>query len=83
MPINAFTAATPKIKIELVKVKPTEQINKPQIQIKPSSSSKPKAVTKIPIAGIVLVKGTGIIIEIAINAIALPNKILPGKLVQI
>ncbi|MCC0179743.1 GGDEF domain-containing protein [Waterburya agarophytonicola K14] len=45
-------------------------------------SSKPKAVTKMPIAGKVLVPGIGIIMEIDIKAIAQPRIILPGILVQ-
>jgi hypothetical protein len=46
------------------------------LNIAPSSSNRPKPVTKIPIAGKVLVPDMGIIMEIDIRAIAMPIVIL-------
>ncbi|GCL39701.1 hypothetical protein SR1949_48290 [Sphaerospermopsis reniformis] len=70
-------------KIEVVKIPPIKHRTKPPKLIALSSSDKPKAVTKMPIAGKVLVPGMGIIIEIAMRAIATPIVTLPGNVVQI
>ena len=64
---------------ETIKTAINNEKSTPIALIRPSSSYRPKAVTKIDMAGRVLVPGMGNIIDMAIRAMVSPITVHPAR----